>query len=365
MKRFLIVFGALIFVFLSCEKDKPNEFEGIAYQPTAYTLEYPQGWLKPSIPADNPMTVEGIELGRRLFYDPILSIDSTISCNSCHRLNGAMTDNQAISTGVKGRQGSRSAMSLVNLAFNNKGLFWDGRVKTLEEQALLPVEDHNEMADNWAMVEQKLRSHKDYPAYFRKAFGINKKEEITKFLAAKAIAQFERSIISKDSKYDRFKVNPTKYPFDDDELAGFEMFTNINENPTVIDAQCGHCHTAGSLITSNEYRNNGLQEANDYSDFKDTGYGATTGSKFDNGKMRIPTLRNISYSAPYMHNGNMKTIDEVMNHYISGGKYSITKDPLLQQIKLNGIQKRQVIKFLKTLDDSIFIKNPAYKNPFQ
>lgn len=362
MRRvFFLMLIAALFGACGGDSDDANSLEHIAYAPKAYQITVPNGWHTPEIPADNPMTEEGIELGRRLFYDPILSVDSTISCASCHKLQGALTDNAAVSTGVEGRQGKRSSMSLVNMVFMTKGLFWDGRAKTLEDQALLPVEDHLEMAENWGVAEQKLRRHKDYPTYFRKAFGISSKNEITKELAAKAIAQFERSIISKDSKYDKVLQGVPGYSFTDDEEAGYIMF--FNTKASYPDAQCGHCHS-GSLITTNQYLNNGLQEANDYGDFIDKGYGVVTNNKYDNGKFRVPTLRNISYTAPYMHNGSIKTIEEMMNHYNGGGKYSPNKDPLIQQIKLNPIQKQQVIEFLKTFDDTTFMNNPAYKNPF-
>jgi cytochrome c peroxidase len=353
----LLIWGAC-----SDENNEADSLEHIPYAPKSYQLVVPKGWHTPEIPADNPLTEEGIELGRRLFYDPILSVDSTISCASCHNLQGAFTDNAPVSIGVKGRIGKRSSMSLVNMVFMNKGLFWDGRSQTLEAQALLPVEDHLEMAENWPVAEQKLRRHKDYPSYFRKAFGIDKKSEITKELAAKAIAQFERSIISKDSKYDKVLQEVPGYSFTDDEEAGYIMF--FNTKSSYPDAQCGHCHS-GSLVTTNQYLNNGLQEANEYEDFLDKGQGAVTNDKFDNGKFRVPTLRNISFTAPYMHNGSIKTIEDMMKHYISGGKYSPNKDPLIQQIKLNPIQKQQVIEFLKTFDDTTFINNPAYKNPFR
>jgi cytochrome c peroxidase len=355
-----IVFILLCFS-IGC-KPEPTELELVSYSPTPYTLSVPKGWPTPEIPANNPMTVEGIELGKMLFYDPILSVDSTISCSSCHSIQGAFTDNLAVSRGVQNRTGKRSSMSLVNLVFAKKGLFWDGRVQNLEQQALLPVEDHVEMAENWTVAEQKLRRHKNYPTLFRKAFGITKKEEITKDLTAKAIAQFERNIISKDSKYDKFKQDPEKNPLSDDELIGYQMFDNVT--PSLPDAQCGHCHS-GSSLTVDGYRNNGLQDASDFDSFKDKGFGEFTKNKYDNGLFRVPTLRNMGFTAPYMHNGSIATVEDMMQHYMSGGKYSPTKDPLIQQIKLNSIQKKQVIAFLKTLDDSTFINNAAYKNPFK
>jgi cytochrome c peroxidase len=358
-----IVAFYICFSFFACNDNEDiGDLTNVPYVVTPYQIEVPKGWPQPDIPADNPMTVQGIELGRRLFYDPVLSIDSTVACASCHKIQGSFTDNTAVSTGVFGRTGRRSSMALVNMAFMNKGLFWDGRAITLEEQALLPVEDHLEMDETWSIVEQKLRRNAMYPELFRKAFGIKNKSEITKELAAKAIAQFERTIISKDSKFDLVLQDPFNNSFEDDEQIGYEMF--FNTTPNLPDAQCGHCHT-GSLLTTNQYLNNGLQEANDFSSFADNGRGEVTKNQFDNGKMRTPTLRNISYTAPYMHNGSLKTIDDVLTHYLSSGKFSPNKDPLIQQIKLNNIQKKQLLAFLKTLDDPTFLENEAYKNPFK
>ncbi len=361
----LIIFASLILFFGACKEntpEDPNDLSAISYTPQAYTFNVPKIWGQPNVPADNPMTIEGIELGRRLFYDPIFSRDSTISCGSCHNTNGSFTDNKPISNGIEGRTGKRSSMALVNLAFNPKSFFWDGRAKILEEQALLPIEDHTEMDENWDNVVRKLQRHSDYTTRFRKAFGIAKKTEITKELAVKAVAQFERSIISNNSRFDKFIAG--KIELTDDEQFGYEMFDN--KTPTLPDAQCGHCHaTLNQQFTTNEFLNNGLQEANTLDDFTDLGHGAVSKNKNDNGKMRVPSLRNIALSAPYMHNGSLKTLEEVVDHYRSGGKYSTNKDPLIQQIQLTNIQRKQILVFLKTLTDSTFLKNEAYKNPFK
>lgn len=361
MKKFFVAVSFCAGILSCGKKDDTGDLSSIPYAPKSYQIDVPKGWPQLELPANNPMTVEGVELGRRLFYDPVLSVDSTVSCASCHNLQGSFTDNLAVSTGVKGRTGRRSSMAIINMAFMNKGLFWDGRAQTMEEQALKPVEDHLEMDENWPMVERKLQRNSKYPELFRKAFGIQNKSEITRDLATKAIAQFERSIISKDSKYDKVLQGVPGYSFTDDEQVGYEMFFNITKG--LPDAQCGHCHS-GALLTTNQYLNNGLQAAPKLSDFNDLGRGAVTNNEFDNGKMRTPTIRNIGFTAPYMHNGSLKTIEEVVEHYNSGGKYSPNLDPLIQQVKLNSIQKKQLLAFLNTLNDSVYIQNPAYRSPF-
>ena len=183
-----------VVLFISCHDSididpTDKDLTHIPFQPVPYIPDVPESFPVLEQPSDNLMTLDGIRLGRKLFYDPILSVDSTISCGSCHQQSGSFTDQVALSTGVAGTT-SRSSMTLINIGFNYHGLFWDGRSSNLEEQALIPVEDPLEMGENWDHVEQKLRNHPVYPEDFRKAFGIERTSGITKEYAAKAIAQF-------------------------------------------------------------------------------------------------------------------------------------------------------------------------------
>ena len=185
---FIFVLGAT--VWQSCKKDSPEpgepgiDLRGIAYDPKPYTVIKPDHFPQVPIPPDNPLTIDGVQLGRRLFYDPILSGDSTQSCASCHLPQGSFTDNLAVSVGIDGISGRRSAMSLLNIAYATNGLFWDGRSPSLEDQALRPVEDPIEMHATWVDVVAKLKIHPTYPELFRKAFGIQNSKEMTKELAA-------------------------------------------------------------------------------------------------------------------------------------------------------------------------------------
>lgn len=360
-----LVFAILVIV-LGCNKDDgpdidPSDLTSIPFDPQSYNLPSIEGFPTMTQGMGNPMTVEGIFLGRKLFFDPILSADSTQSCASCHFPGSAFTDNLAVSEGIDGIAGRRSAMSLINVGFYRSGLFWDGGVSTLEQQALLPIEDPIELHDTWPNVVNKLSRHEDYPADFRKAFGITNKDEISKELAAMAIAQFERSLVSSgNSKYDRVVRQETF--FTESEENGFLMF--FDAAPGVLpDAECGHCHNA-PLFTTNEYFNNGLDGVDNVNDFLDKGRGRVTGVPFDNGKFRIPTLRNISYTAPYMHDGRFETIEEVVDHYVSGGNYADNRHPLITPLALDASQKADLIAFLKTLDDPDALSNPAYQSPF-
>lgn len=359
----LLIFGTILMLStIGCE-DKDNasvvDLTDITYNPENYELNLPAHFPNMYIPADNPITKQGALLGRHLFYDPILSADSTMSCASCHLPEFSFTDAKAVSTGIDGVAGSRSSMSLINIGFVQSGLFWDGRSKTLEEQALLPVEDPIELHNTWPNVIEKLKVHPKYPKMFREAFGIENSGQITKELAAKAIAQFERTIISKDSKYD--KIQEGKAIFTDLELIGQGLY--FDEDPDLPDTECGHCHNV-PMATSDDFFNNGLTETTTLDGFPDLGRGKVSQSKADNGKFRAPTLRNIKYSAPYMHDGRFQTLDEVFDHYISGAKSSPNKDPLLHKLNLSAVHVRALKAFIETFNDTTFYNNPDIKNPF-
>ena len=361
--RLLLVLLAFCLVFFlpSCDKvEEDEDLTAIQYRPEPYTVLLPKHFPQLNTPVDNPLTKQGVQLGRHIFYDPILSADSTMSCASCHMPELAFTDAKAVSTGIDGIAGKRSSMSLINIGFVQSGLFWDGRSKSLEEQALLPVEDPIEMHNKWPNVINKLKSHPVYPKMFRAAFGIEKNSEITKELAAKAIAQFERIIISKDSKWD--KIQEGKAFFTDLELIGQGLF--FDEDPDLPDAECGHCHNT-PMATSDDFFNNGLTQTNSLDGFPDPGRGKVTNSRADNGKFRAPTLRNIGATAPYMHDGRFKTLDEVIAHYNSGGKNSPNADPLLHPLKLDAFYIKALKAFIETFNDTSFYNNPDIKNPFK
>lgn len=372
-KPTLLVAICCFFVVNSCKHypDIPTpeciqatgDLTSIDYNPTSKTITVPLFFPQVFPSPDNPLTEEGIELGRRLFYDPILSKDSTMSCASCHKQEFAFTDNEAVSTGVDGIAGRRSSMSLANLAFTSNGVFWDKRVATLEEQALLPVEDEVELHNDWGEVTCRLSKHADYPGYFRRAFGIEDKSEITKELAAKAIAQFERSLVSADSRYDRF-IRGELFLDEDTEVPGMEMFFYEDmQNVGELDASCGHCHGT-MLITKLEILNNGIDEAATLQDFTDRGYGEVTSLDADNGKFATPSLRNIALTAPYMHDGRFQTLEEVIDHYDSGGKHSPNIDGRVDTLHMTPRQKANLISFLHALTDTAFVNNPAHSNPF-
>lgn len=331
------------------------------YQPEAYAFELPDWMPMPIIPEDNPTTVAGVALGRRLFYDPILSADSTQSCASCHQQKRAFTDGRVLSVGIRGLEGRRNAMSLVNMGYNARGFFWDGRSDNLEEQALIPIEDHLEMDNTWEAVEEDLRAHPDYPRYFREAFGVERKSEIDRELVVKAIAQFERTLISYQSRYDQIVWERQGFPTDS-EQRGLELFF-IEDNQEVEHPGCSHCHF-NPHFTDHSFKNNGLDTVANLEDFSDLGRGEVTNNRFDNGKFRVPSLRNVALTAPYMHDGRFETLEEVLDHYSSGGHGIINEDPNIRPFTMTEQDKADLIAFLNMLTDTSFINNPAFANPF-
>ncbi|MEO6130307.1 MAG: cytochrome c peroxidase [Saprospiraceae bacterium] len=339
--------------------DENVDLTHIPYQPITYFPTIPNGYPALEQPTDNVMTIDGIQLGRKLFYDPILSIDSTKSCSTCHQQEKSFTDHLPFSEGVNGHT-NRSSLSLVDVGFQFHGFFWDGRAASLELQAIQPVENPIEMGESWDHVSLKLKRQPAYQEGFRKAFGIASSALITKDLATKAISQFERTFISSGrSRYDRFARG--EIFLNDNETNGYLMFFNLDHD--LPDAQCGHCHTA-PLFGTTDYFNNGLQESADFEGFTDKGLGVTTGIASDNGKFKTPTLRNLVFTVPYMHDGRFNTIEQVVNHYTSGGKPSPNKSPFLNNLHLTESQKSDLISFILTLTDSSVLADPAFKNPF-
>lgn len=344
---------------LNAEKDDGTcEYSEIP-PPTPYDLNIPftiASYLPPpSFPDDNPLTNEGVALGRELFYEKKLSADNTISCASCHQQENAFTDIARFSVGIDGIAGSRNSMPLMNMAWDyGYQFFWDGRSIGIENQALEPVIDPIEMHNTWGNAVSVLQADSKYPILFQRAFGTN---IIDSNLVVKALAQFERTLISGNSKFDKYleglvSLTPS-------ELSGFNIFMDESGG------DCFHCHgdPFNPLWTDNLYHNNGLDAV-----FSDIGRGAVTGNPSDNGKFKTPTLRNLIYTAPYMHDGRFETLDEVINHYSIGLQYSSTISPLLKNVSSGGVQlnpqDREDLKaFLLTLTDEEFVTNPKFSDP--
>lgn len=375
MKITNLLFAAFLSVLLyssACNGDEPIpepdcgqsltiNWDSIGYNPTAYAPTIPPTLPPMPVPPDNPFTVEGIALGRKLFYDPILSGDSTQSCASCHAQLFGFTDNsKRFSIGIDNIAGTRNTMPLINLGYN-LSFFWDGREASIENQALKPVENPIEMHETWANAVCKLMRLPDYRQAFYRAFGA---KTITPTEVTKAIAQFERTMISGTSKFDLATQPGSGVFLTDLEYAGYEAFFTE-------EADCFHCHQAVNnafLFNDNNLHNNGLDSIIDINAFADKGRGEVTQNPNDNGKFRTPTLRNIALSAPYMHDGRFATLEEVIEHYSHGIQPSPTLDPIIATKFGNGKQftpeqKQKIIAFLHTLTDTVFTHNPALEKP--
>lgn len=374
MRKLFFLF-VLVALLHACRKDaqvmeaqgdvKPQQ---TVYTQTPYALKYPVLWAKfpMQVPAGNPMTVEGVALGRRLFYDPILSVNGTLSCSSCHDAAFAFTDHgKAFSDGAHGEKGKRNAMPLFNLGWGanfgpvNHQFFWDGGAANMESQVLGPIVNPIEMGESLPNVISKLKQHPEYPLLFKKAFGA---DSITTQLLAFAIAQFERTMISGNSKFDQgVLINFNN--FTASERNGLEVFFNDKGG------DCFHCHTITrsvglNMATDFQFHNNGLQQI-----ITDSGLARITGNMDDMGKFKTPSLRNLVFTAPYMHDGRFTTLEQVVDFYSedahSGANVDafITVEPHPHGLNLSSSDKRDLIAFLKTLSDSTFVRNPDLTKP--
>ncbi len=342
-----LVWGVFLF-FLSCQViiQSKEDLTHIPFLPDTLAIAPPQGFPPfPTFPYGH-LTQAGVALGRKLFFDPILSGDSTMSCGTCHQSRLAFTDGMPFSTSTQGKKSKRSAPSLLNVSYHYKGLFWDGRAEHLEQQAFEPVTNPLEMAANWPQVVARLRKHQAYPALFRQAFGIKKRSEIDSVLTARALAQYERTLISSNAKFDR--VMRKEALFTTQEKRGWTIF--FDASPDLPFSECNHCHV-DPLFTNLAYENNGIDKVDQLEHFQDPGRGGITGNRYDLGKFKVPTLRNIALTAPYMHDGRFKTLEEVIDHYASGGHFADNLNPNVRVLNLRKRDKADLIAFLHTLTD--------------
>ncbi len=323
-----------LFIYLSCKKDAVPTNPGWTYDPTPYTVEYPDNFPIMVFDEDNPMTVEGVELGRMLYYDTLLHPNGDMACASCH--------DQSLSFAS-----FPTVLPHVNLGWNTTFL-WNGKVSgNIEDIMLFEVDDF------FKTDLTKFNNHETYPKLFYEAF---ETEEITSVHASRALAQFLRTVISSDSRYDKIITSGSGVFPTEEELNGYDIFFTER-------GDCFHCH-GGILFSDNLFHNNGLD-----AEPSANGLSEITGDPLDLGKYKTPTLRNIALTAPYMHDGRFQTLEEVVDFYSDGVQPSATIDPLMKQAHNGGInlteeEKDDLVAFLKTLTDTTFTNNPAFSNPF-
>jgi cytochrome c peroxidase len=309
-------------------------------------LAVPQGWPKPVYDFDkNPLTQKGVELGRVLFYDPVLSEDSTISCASCHLQQTNFTHvDHMLSHGIYGRKGTRNSLSIMNIAWS-KNFMWDGGVNHIEVQPLAPIENPVEMNSSLKAILPKLKRSAVYQKKFQEVYGKNK--DITGEYVLKALSQYMLTLQSYNSKYDRVQRKEPGEVFTESETRGLQLFR----------MHCASCHTE-PLFTNNGFENNGL-EPDPY--LKDGGRIKVTKELSDSLKFKVPSLRNIELSYPYMHDGRFRNIQMVLFHYSEDIHQTINiSEKLPQPLKFSEQNKNDMVAFLKTLTDTTFLNNPAF-----
>lgn len=327
--------------FTACEEDK------LKIKDNPYEFIAPSNFPEPTYTFyNNAVTEEGFQLGKKIFFDPSLSIDGTISCSSCHKQSLAFADDplHPFSIGIDGLVGRRNAPALANLAFM-KEFFWDGGVTHLDFVPINAIENPVEMGEEIRAVVTKIKNDADYPALFEAAFNTT---EINMPLLMDALAQYMLMMVSNNSKYDAYLKG--EQTLTAQELKGLQLFHQ----------ECESCHS-GILFTNQDYFNNGIDSV-----FSDSGRATISANPLDIGKFKVPTLRNVSVTAPYMHNAKFRTLEEVLDHYDNGVTYSNTLAPSLVQangdlgIPLSREEKEAIVAFLETLTDYEFLNNPIF-----
>ncbi len=332
-----IYFYLFVILIVSCTDE---EIEPLHTAPEF--MEIPSGFDDIVFPDDNQFTNARWELGKKLFFDPVMSLDSTVSCGSCHKPDLAFSDEVSLSLGVEDRIGTRNAPSLANVAYHPY-YTREGGVPTLEMQILVPIQEHNEFDFNIVLLAERLQNIAIYKQMSIDAYD----REPDAFTISRALATYERSLISGYSPYDQYQNYNDSQALSDSEIRGMDLFFSEETN-------CSSCHS-GFNFTNYEFENNGL-----YLDYPDVGRYKFTGDDADIATFKIPSLRNVGLTSPYMHDGSMGSLDDVIEHYNNGGAAHFNKSELLKPLGLSNNQKEDLKAFLESLTDEAFVNNPLY-----
>lgn len=357
-------FVIIILIVWACKKDPTSE-PTTPFKTTPYEFPSISNFRIAEIDTANLLTKEGVDLGHQLFFDTRLSKDFTQSCSSCHEPEHGFSDARQFSIGVDGTVGRRQGMSVLNLAWS-KQFFWDGRAANLREQATFPVADPTEMHLPWDEAVERFQNHPKYLEKFKAAFGT---EIITKELITKALEQYMKALVVYNSPFDKYTRK--EISLSEAELRGYQIFNTEK-------GDCFHCHSTPELMVhpSKTFSNNGLDFSDNTIGFKDNGLGGFTNVTSDNGNFKIPSLRNLDMTAPYMHDGRFTTLDEVIDFYNEGPKMSPSLDPIMITeanrrllqfgrwgLGLTEQEKSDLKAFLLSFSDSTYLKDPFYKAP--
>jgi cytochrome c peroxidase len=334
-----VIFGLILLFFAACRKEQQS-VPTVEPEPL---LLVPVGFPAPVFPADNALTAARFALGRRLFYDPVLSRDSTISCASCHSPYKAFSDTVVFSLGVAGASGTRNAPTLANVAYQPY-FTREGGVPTLEMQILVPIQEHNEFDFNILLIADRLKKDTAYVRMSREAYG----RDPDFYIITRGIACFERTLISGDSPFDAFIHQGQSLALNNSEQRGLDLFYSERTH-------CSSCHS-GFNFSNYAFENNGL-----YTSYNDPGRYRLTEDSTDIARFKVPTLRNVGLTAPYMHDGSLQSLEAVVEHYNTGGKPHPHKSALIRPLGLTEQEKADLVAFLNSLTDQHFIQNPKFR----
>lgn len=333
---FKLLSGLCLVILLACERV-------VVEQPVDSILAIPKGFPVPNYPDDNEITMDRWLLGKKLFYDPVMSKDMTVSCSSCHLPEHAFTDAKNVSEGIEDRLGNRNSPTLANIAYHPY-LTREGGVPSLEMQILVPIQEHAEFDFNILLIAERLNADSTYVNASWKAYD----RAPDPFVITRAISCFERTLMSGNSNYDKF-INGETTALTVKEINGKNLFFSER-------LACSQCHN-GFNFTNYTFENNGL-----YDKYTDPGRFRLTDDTTDIALFKVPTLRNIAVTAPYMHDGSIGSLEEVVDHYNSGGKNHVHKSPLIKPLLLTHHEREALIAFLRTLTDHEFLSNPNFRN---
>jgi cytochrome c peroxidase len=338
LRRSIFICLLLATVFSSCSTEDVEEIGT-----NSNNFQVPSGFPAIQFPEDNAFTEARWKLGKLLFYDQALSRDSTLSCATCHKPDHAFADNKTTTPGIEQRPGTRNVPSLTNIAYHPYFLR-EGGVPSLEMQVLVPIQEHNEFDFNIIPLQERLSKNPLYQSLSLEAYG----RELDYYVIPRAIATFERSLLSGNSKYDKFTAGNSTILSAEEQLGRTLFFSNRTN--------CSACH-GGFNFTNYQFQNNGL-----YKEYQDPGRFRLTSEAKDSALFKVPSLRNVEYTAPYMFDGSLETLEEVIAHYNKGGKNHTNQSPLVKPLKLTRDEQKALVAFLKSLTDKAFITNKKFQN---
>lgn len=325
-------------LLFACRKELP---ESVPVEPEPLLL-VPPGFPVPVFPAGNELTAVRWALGKKLFYDLVMSSDSTIACASCHHAANAFSDTVTFSPGVAGRPGVRNAPTLANIGYHPY-FTREGGVPTLEMQIFVPIQEHNEFDFNILLIAERLLHDTAYVRMSREAYD----REPDAFVITRSIACFERTMVSGQSRYDQYFFQGKNAALTAAEKRGMDLFFSDKTN-------CSKCHE-GFNFTNYAFENNGL-----YLDYPDPGRFRLTELESDRARFKVPSLRNVGVTAPYMHDGSISSLEAVVEHYNSGGEAHPNKSALVRPLDLTAGERADLVAFLRSLTDESFINNPKF-----